>query len=199
MISPAFLMKANLDDSSFGPQADPCGEWFERAVHGDEAAASRLYRHCVPRLQGWLATRIPETQAADLAHDALALAFRKQHLFKPGTFFMPWLRTLAWRAAINQSRNQSREKRRVLAWVEQQQAVGADDPALDELRLNALHRCLFSLPSSQRRLVDLHYNQGRTSQSIANELGQSRSAVAVGLMRIRHKLRNNLTCLEHEA
>jgi DNA-binding CsgD family transcriptional regulator len=46
--------------------------------------------------------------------------------------------------------------------------------------------------------VDLHYNQGRTSQSIADELGQSRSAVAVGLMRIRHKLRTNLICIQHE-
>jgi RNA polymerase sigma factor (sigma-70 family) len=140
MISPAFLMKAHIDDSSFGPQADPCGEWFERAAHGDEATASKLYRHCVPRLQGWLAARIPATQAG-----------------------------------------------------------GADDPALDELRHNALHRCLFSLSSSQRRLVDLHYNQGRTSQSIANEFGQSRNAVAVGLMRTRHKLRNKLGYLEHEA
>jgi RNA polymerase sigma factor (sigma-70 family) len=191
-------MKANIDDSSFGPQADPCGEWFERAVHGDEAAASRLYRHCVPRLQGWLAARMPDSHAADLAHDALSLAFRKHHLFRPGTFFMSWLRTLAWRAAINQSRNHSREKKRVLTWVQQEQTAGSDDPILDELRLGALDRCLCSLPTSQRRLVDLHYNQGRTSQSIADELGQSRSAVAVGLMRIRHKLRTNLICIQHE-
>jgi len=191
-------MKATLDDTSFGQQTDACSEWFESALRGDEAAATRLYQHCVPLLRGWLATRLSETQAADLAHDALVHAFRKHAQFRAGTVFMPWLRTLAWHMALNQIRDDAREQSRIIAWVDQQrlQEVHAEDES--ERRFAAMDRCLFTLPEAQRHLLHLHYAEKQTSQAIAQSQGRKRSAVAVSIHRICQRMRHDLSSMEAE-
>lgn len=189
-------MKATLDDTSFGQQADACSEWFESALRGNEAAATRLYQHCVPLLRGWLAARLSETQAADLAHDALVHAFRKHTQFRAGTLFLPWLRTLAWNMALNQIRDDAREQNRIIAWVEQQRLkdVHAEDES--ERRFTAMDRCLFTLPEAQRHLLHLHYGEKQTSQAIAASQGRTRSAVAVSIHRICQRMRHDLSCME---
>jgi RNA polymerase sigma factor (sigma-70 family) len=189
-------MKATLDDTSFGQQTDACSEWFESALRGDEAAATRLYQHCVPLLRGWLATRLSETQAADLAHDAMVHAFRKHTLFRSGTVFIPWLRTLAWHMALNQTRNDAREQSRIIAWVDQQRLQEAHAEGESERRFAAMDRCLFTLPEAQRHLLHLHYAEKQTSQAIAESQGRTRSAIAVSIHRICQKMRRDLSVME---
>ena len=187
-------MKATLDDHSFGRPVDPCSEWFDRALRGDEGAAARLYHHCLPRLSRWLSTRLSDSSAEEAAHDALALAFEKGRSFRPGTLFFPWLRSIAWRRALHSMRDKGREESRIHAWMVLQTLVDEAGEAEDtEQKIACLKQCLRALPESLRQLVSRRYMEGRSSQAIADELGQKRSAVAVRLMRARQRLRHDLT------
>lgn len=185
-------MKATLDDNSFGQQTDVCAEWFERAYHGDEAAAVLLYEYCVPMLRCWLKTRMSEIQAADLAHDAMVHAFRKHALFRSGSVFMPWLKTIALRLALNQIRDENRERSRIQDWVDQQSLHSSEDDSEIDQRIRAMNDCLYTLPEPQRQWLHLHYVEGQTSQAIAEAQGRKRSAVAVGIHRVCRSLRSRL-------
>lgn len=192
-------MKATLDDTSFGQHADACAEWFALALHGDEAAATRLYQYCVPRMRHWLGMRLSETAAEELAHDAMVAAFCKHDRFRPGTLFFPWVKTIAWRMAQNQMRDNTRRHERDLAYIDHHELFGGGDRDADEPRFRALAQSLSSLTESQRHLLHLHYWEGKTGQAIADAQGRTRVAVAVNLHRICQRLRHSIKDREHQA
>jgi RNA polymerase sigma factor (sigma-70 family) len=192
-------MKATLDDTSFGQHADACAEWFALAHHGDEAAATRLYQFCVPRIRHWLAMRLPDSMAEELAHDAMVAAFRKHDRFHPGTLFFPWVKTIAWRMAQNQMRDNSRRHERDMAYSDHYELFGKGGGDIDNSRFTALARSLSTLTESQRHLVHLHYWEKQTGQAIADTQGRTRVAVAVNLHRICQRLRHQIKDIEHQA
>jgi DNA-directed RNA polymerase specialized sigma24 family protein len=56
-------------------------------------------------------------------------------------------------------------------------------------RLEALARCLSALTEAQRRIIERRYLIGESSEEIARAEGRTRSAIAVEIHRICHKLR----------
>ncbi len=191
-------MKATLDDSSFSQNADVCADWFACALHGDEVAATRLYQYCVPMMRHWLAMRLPDSVAEELAHDAMVSAFRKHDRFRPGTLFYPWVKTIAWRMAQNQMRDNTRRRERDMAYSDHYELFGGDGDA-DEPRFAALNQSLSTLSESQRHLLHLHYWEGKSGRAIADDQGRTRVAVAVNLHRICRRLRHQIKSLEHQA
>lgn len=181
-------MKAVLDDSSFGPTAEG-DAWITRALNGDPESATRLYAHCVPRLQAWLRMRVTGCEAEDLAHETMLIAFRRGSSFRSGGPFMAWLKTIAWNLAQKRLRGDSRRRRREHDYMEHETRIGTGGPDGTSRRLAALHACLASLPEPQRRLVHLRYFEGRSSSAIAATHGRSRGAVAVSLHRICQGMR----------
>jgi RNA polymerase sigma-70 factor (ECF subfamily) len=190
-------MKATLDDSSFGQQTDVCAEWFALALHGDGEAATRLYQYCVPRMRHWLAMRLPDSVAEELAHDAMVAAFRKHDRFCPGTLFFPWVKTIAWRMAQNQMRDNTRRHERDMAYSDHHELFSGDDDAT-EPRFAALVQSLSTLTESQRHLLHLHYWEGKSGRAIADVQGRTRVAVAVNLHRICQRLRHQIKSIEHQ-
>jgi RNA polymerase sigma-70 factor (ECF subfamily) len=184
-------MKATLDDTSYGQQ-DACADWFASALRGDEEAAARLYQYCIPKMRRWLAVRLPEHVSEELAHDAMVTAFRKHDRFLPGSLFLPWVKTIAWRLAQNQMRDSARRHERDQAYANHHQLFGNDDNTSEESMYAALFHSLSILPESQRHLLHLHYWEGRTGQAIADTQGRTRVAVAVNLHRICQRLRKHL-------
>ena len=171
--------------------SDECSRLFAQALRGEADAATQLYARCVPPLAGWLAQRISGHDAQELAHEALAEAFRKGASYKPQHSFQVWLRTLAWHRTLNILRNESRRKAREQAYLQQEQVCASDDHKSSPY-LERLASTLAALPDSQRELLELHYLEGKTSRAIAELYGRSRSAVAVNLHRLCRKLRTDL-------
>ncbi len=190
-------MKATLDDTSYGQQ-DACADWFASAIRGDEEAAARLYQYCIPKMQRWLAVRLPDHTSEEVAHDAMVTAFRKYDRFRPGTLFLPWVKTIAWRLAQNQMRDSTRRHERDQAYAEHHQLFSSDDKTSEEFKYAALFHSFSILPESQRHLLHLHYWEGHTSQAIADTQGRTRVAVAVNLHRICQRLRKHLKRAEDD-
>ncbi|WP_395749386.1 RNA polymerase sigma factor [Prosthecobacter sp.] len=163
---------------------------FAQALRGDAAAAERLYVRCVPALAGWLARRFSMHIAEDVAHEAMAEAFRQGEHFEPRGSFCGWLWSIAWHRALNTLRNEARRKAREELYFQSERPVQVQQQHERHLRLTAL---LARLPSSQRELLVLHYVQGKSSRDIAVLRGRTRSAVAVNLHRLCRKLREQLT------
>jgi len=165
------------------------GAWFLQALRGDSDAATRLYEACVPALRGWLRGRVGESLAEDCAHEAMVMAFRRAEQFRPGSCFESWVRTMAWRMALNALRTDLRRKTRETAFFEQNGLVGN---LRDEAVFEALERCVAELPSEQRQLIRMRFQLDQSAGEIAASLGRSRVAVAVSLHRICKRLRSDL-------
>lgn len=171
--------------------SDECSRLFAQALRGDADAATQLYARCVPPLAGWLAQRSCDLAAQEMAHEAMVLAFRKGHHFKPGHSFQVWLRTLAWHRALNILRNEARRRAREQAYLQLEQVCAAEEDKASPY-LERLESSLAALPAAERELLELHYLEGKTSRAIAEMHGRSRSAVAVHLHRLCRKLRTDI-------
>ena len=168
---------------------DERGAWFVMALRGDSDAATRLYEACVPAVRGWLRGRVGESVAEECAHEAMVMAFRRGEQFRPGTCFESWVRTMAWRMALNALRTDLRRKTRETAFFEQNEP---QDDFRDEAVLAALDRCVAELPGEQRQLIRMRFQLDQSAGEIAASLGRSRVAVAVSLHRICKRLRSDL-------
>ena len=168
---------------------DQRGAWFVMALRGDSDAATRLYEACVPAVRGWLRGRVGESVAEECAHEAMVMAFRRGEHFRPCTCFESWVRTMAWRMALNALRTDLRRKTRETAFFEQNEP---QDDFRDEAVLAALDRCVAELPGEQRQLIRMRFQLDQSAGEIAASLGRSRVAVAVSLHRICKRLRSDL-------
>lgn len=184
-------MKATLDDASFG-QDDETSRLFMRAQNGESDAATELYEQCVPQLRGWLEHRVTPARAADVAHDTLVRAFRYGNRFRPDASFMAWARTMAWRMAMNQQRDESRRKARENAYSEQELVLPASGGPADEEIISVMQRCVCALPLEQQELVRQRFGQNQSAAEIAALTGRNRGAVAVSLHRICKRLRSSM-------
>jgi RNA polymerase sigma-70 factor (ECF subfamily) len=66
---------------------------------------------------------------------------------------------------------------------------------ITEREKSALRRCLKKLPSRSRKLLDLFYYVGLTSQDIAAKMGITSSTVRTSLLRVRDRLQ---ACVRHQ-
>ncbi len=66
-------------------------------------------------------------------------------------------------------------------------------PAWSEAEVAALRACLAELPPRSRRIVDLHYDRGVSTVTLADQLAMRADAIRRALFRIRRSLR---TCIE---
>lgn len=184
-------MRATPDDTSFQRQGE-CEALFERALLADAEATATLYRRCVPPLRNWLRAHMPGCEAEDLAHEALLAALRHGARLWKGGCLASWLKTIAWQSARKRLRSEMRRRRREREYVEHESRMTVSAPEASSTRKSALHRCLARLPAPKRRLLRLHYLEGRSSVAIATDRGRSRSAVAVSLHRICRTLRADI-------
>ncbi len=173
------------DDAPLAAGVDEFTTLFVRA-NGDEQAAAQLYAQCQPLLAAWLRWRFPSEVAADAAHDALATAFAQHAAFHGERALLPWLKTLAFREAIDAIRRDTRRAERERLFVESETLAGQrrGSEGCDD----ALARGLAGLSENQRSLIERRYFAGESSEAIAASEGRNRSAVAVEIHRICLKL-----------
>lgn len=164
------------------------------ALRRDLEAYASLFEHFAPRLKRHLMQGgSSESQAEDLAQEALVLVWRKAAQFDPrqaaaSTWIFAIVRHL--RVDLLRRRDGNEGRREMLDF----DLMEAEDPPLDE-RVDSSQRCerlraaLARLPREQQQLLRLSYYDGVSHSRMAAELGlplgtiKSRVRLAVQALR----------------
>jgi RNA polymerase sigma-70 factor (ECF subfamily) len=112
--------------------------------------------------------------------------WRKVGEYDPSREFLTWAYSIARFQVMAQSKRRSRN-RMVLdeALVEQVAAVVSEENDNLEDRLRALDGCIDKLPERQREMVRRRYGDNASVKALATEYGQTPTALAVLLHRVR--------------
>jgi RNA polymerase sigma-70 factor (ECF subfamily) len=179
----------------------------ERFRAGDEAAFSRLFATCKPRLAVLIRYKLSErlrqrVEVDDLLQDVFLAAAKDIGGFtyrSPGSF-ISWLSRIADHLIADEARSQARQKRHAVEMVRFRSATNPDGPepvdpttpsrifTQNESIQNLLVR-LDALPPDYRQAILLAKVQGLSSAEMATQMGRSREAVAVLLHRALQRLR----------
>lgn len=193
------------------PQADPAnpqsGDDADATLvaamaRGDESAASRLYDRFGAIVFG-LALRITGDQAdaEDVVIDTFAQAWRDASRFaRDKGSVSAWIAVLARSRALDHVRSrQRRAKATERAGVDSEGTVGmgqepasADRHTEDVERSSAVAKAMATLPTPQRRAIELAFFEGLTHPEVADRLQEPLGTVKTRIRLGLHKLRDTL-------
>ncbi|GEP03171.1 DNA-directed RNA polymerase sigma-70 factor [Methylobacterium oxalidis] len=181
-----------------GPGEASLSAAMRAAQDGDAAAYRRVLRACVPVIAGVACGQgVRGAAVDDVVQEALLTIHRARATYDPARPFLPWLRAIAQRRAVDALRRQSRRPQEVHdpASLDGQEDAGpAPGQALEEgqearLREARLARAVASLPAGQRQAVE-HLALHERSLAEASALtGRSKGALKVNLHRALKSLR----------
>lgn len=168
------------------------------AQRGDAAAYQALLRDCVPviaataRRQG-----VAPDQVDDVVQEVLITIHRARATYDPARPFLPWLRAIAQRRAIDglrrHGRQSSREVHDPLAYENHaEERVEADAKLDEQSRARALRESIKTLPPGQRQAVERLTLQGQSLEEAAADTGRSKVALKVNLHRAIKALRERM-------
>jgi len=172
---------------------------LHRLLRKDVSAFEEIYeRHS--RIVYSLVLRILRqgSTAEEVVQDVFLQLWRNSGQYDAKRPFMPWLLTLARNRALDQLRLKSERQRRREEQTEVFPQIAAAAPeyeeALDEKRRAERVRTLItSLPSAQKKAIELAYFEGLSHSEIAealNEpLGTVKSWIRNGLLRLKDGLK----------
>lgn len=160
----------------------------------DLAAYSRLFEHFAPRLKWHLMqSGSAESQAEDLAQEAMVLVWRKAVLFDPAhAVASTWIFTIVRNLRVDLLRRPGGGERS--GEMVDLDLIEDEEPPMEE-RLDAFKRCerlraaLTRLPLEQQKLLRLSYYDGVSHARIAAELrlplGTIKSRVRLAIHHLR--------------
>jgi RNA polymerase sigma-70 factor (ECF subfamily) len=165
------------------------------AQAGDATAYATVLRACVG-LAASVARRSGVRPAAvdDVVQDVLLAIHRALPTYDPGRPFLPWLRAIARRRAIDALRQHARQGGREMhdpgAYLNHAGPDDAADLAVGRQDEAArLRSAIAALPPSQRQAVELLGLQERSLAEAATQSGRSKVALKVNLHRGLRALR----------
>jgi RNA polymerase sigma-70 factor (ECF subfamily) len=130
-----------------------------------------------------------EQDAADVLQDTNLALWGHAERYDAERPFLPWARSFAYNQVrafrLRQARSRLVFDDTLLDWFAEHAADGAADAADPSDRLRRLEGCLSKLTPKQRLLLRLRYAEEATLKGIAEQVGQSVSAVGVMLHRTR--------------
>jgi RNA polymerase sigma-70 factor (ECF subfamily) len=133
----------------------------------------------------------------DVVQEVLITIHRARATYDPARPFLPWLRAIAQRRAIDALRRHGRQAVREVhdpAAYEghAEETVEADDVLDARTRAQALRASIATLPPGQRQAVERLGLQGQTLDEAAADTGRSKVALKVNLHRAIKALRGKL-------
>ncbi len=169
-----------------------------QAQAGEKAAYAALLRAVVPvaaavaRRQG-----VPSEQVDDVVQEVLLTLHRARATYDPRRPFLPWLRAIAQRRAVDalrsRGRGPAREVQDEIAYMNEPSPEHDRDAALDAAAdAGRLQAAIATLPPGQRQAVELLALQEQTLAEAANATGRSAGALKVNLHRAVAALRRKL-------
>ncbi len=168
------------------------------AQQGDAPAYQALLRDSVPviaataRRQGVAPDRVE-----DVVQEVLITIHRARATYDPGRPFLPWLRAIAQRRAIDSLRRHGRQSGREVhdpfAYENHpEERVEADERLDEQTRARALRDSIKTLPPGQRQAVERLTLQGQSLEEAAADTGRSKVALKVNLHRAIKALRERM-------
>lgn len=170
-----------------------------RAAQGGDAAAYRgLLRDCLPVVSAIARAQGVRGEAVDdVVQDTLMTVHRARASYDPGRPFLPWLRAITQRRAIDRLRRSGRRPREVhdpLAYEAEADTGPAPGHGLEAReRAAMLARAVAALPEGQRQAVEHLGLREMSLDETAALTGRSKGALKVNLHRALKALRNSLT------
>jgi RNA polymerase sigma-70 factor (ECF subfamily) len=160
-----------------------------------------LMRENADSLTAFLRAAVDDHAASeDLFQETMLIAWQKLEEYDRNRPFGAWLRGIAKNLVLAYYRSAAREvpcpPEQILEHLDRRLAQIDRQPG-DTLtdRIAALTDCLQRLAPAYREPVELHYQQHRTSEWIAQHLATTKAAIQKRLQRARMQLAE---CLEHK-
>jgi len=171
---------------------------MQAAQNGDRAAYQRVLQACVPVAAATARrTGVPADRVDDVVQDVLLTIHRALPTYDPARPFLPWLRAIAARRAIDSLRLHGRRGARE---VQDEDAYLAHaEPGPDALSavssqgdVDRLREAVATLPPLQRQAVELLGFQERSLEEAARQTGRTKGALKVNLHRALRALRTRV-------
>ncbi|MGU3360466.1 RNA polymerase sigma factor [Methylobacterium sp. M6A4_1b] len=167
------------------------------AQAGDAEAYRRLLRDCLPVIAGMARAQGVRPEAVDdVVQDVLLTIHRARATYDPARPFLPWLRAITQRRAIDRMRRAGRRPREVhdpIAYEAEVDRGPAPEHGLEAReRERVLARAVAALPEGQRQAVEHLALQERSLDETAALTGRSKGALKVNLHRALKALRRTL-------
>lgn len=163
-----------------------------KAMSTDHDQFLALLASAQPGMQRFVCAQIPNMHdAEDVLQKATVLLWRKFPEYREGTSFKAWAIQVARYEVLHARRSYARSK---CVFTDELIDRIADDCAgtsvMDvEARSRALDGCLMKLSDPQRRIIESHYRERLTFESIARACGRTAEQLRVQLFRLRAVLR----------
>jgi RNA polymerase sigma-70 factor (ECF subfamily) len=168
------------------------------AQDGDSRAYQALLRACVPLATATIRRQgIPPDRIEDVLQDVLLTIHRARATYDPRRPFLPWLRAIAQRRAIDALRRRYRQaateiQDEAATLATPDTAADADDTLAQADQAHELAAAVRALPPGQRQAVELLALQEHSLEQAAAETGRTKVALKVNLHRAIHALRRKL-------
>jgi len=168
------------------------------AQNGDAEAYRLLLRRCVPVIADVARARgFRGAVVEDIVQETLLTVHRVRHTYDPGRPFLPWLRAIARRRAIDALRQHLRrrgsevqDEDRYNAYPDQSESA---EQGLDRQdRRRRLAGAMAELPEAQREAVARLATGGQSLDQASVATGRSKCALKVNLHRAIKALRAKL-------
>ncbi len=165
------------------------------AQDGDGGAYQALLRDCVPVIAAVARARgVATDRVDDVVQETLITVHRVRATYDPRRPFLPWLRAIAERRAIDALRRHGRAAARVVhdpAAYEAHADPGADATALADRqrRRQALQAAVAGLPPGQRQAVERLALGEQSLDEASAATGRNKVALKVNLHRAIRALR----------
>lgn len=167
---------------------------FSAAQRGDRAAFARLVATTQRMVTGIaLAVTADVAQSEDVAQETFFAAWRRLALMRNPASFLPWLRQVARRRALDHVRTGRYREDTSDHWDELVAQLAESRPGPAEAlsaREDAalLAQALDEIPADSREVLLLFYREGQDGRSVAALLGLTEAAVRKRLQRARASL-----------
>ena len=171
------------------------GKLIEQVAHGNESAFLALYDRYVSRVYGLTLYILRDPLLAEEATQDTFLKLwsrARQYVTERGPF-LPWLLTIARHVALDRLRLEARRPSLTdmndseEAW----EKLPDRDSLAEESRWRSLYFAVQSLPTEQRKVIELAYYQGMSQSEIAEVLGWPLGTVKTRLRTAMQKLREH--------
>jgi RNA polymerase sigma-70 factor (ECF subfamily) len=174
---------------------DRLGLLMAAAQRGDAAAYRQVLQDCVPVITAAARRRgVAADQTEDVVQEVLITLHRARATYDPSRPFLPWLKAIADRRAIDSLRRSGRQMTREvhdpLAYDNHPDERPEADARLDaDDRARALRRSISELPAGQRQAAERLGLHGESLDEAAAATGRSKTALKVNLHRALKALR----------
>ncbi len=168
------------------------------AQDGNSVAYQRLLRACLPMIAGLARRRgVPREQLDDVVQDVLLTLHRVRHTYDPARPFLPWLRAIAQRRAVDalrrRGRQHGREMHDPIAYEGHADTAQSAGQALESAdHAHRLRLAVTALPDRQREAVERLALREQSLDEAAADTGRSKGALKVNLHRALKALRGKL-------